>query len=264
VGGWLGYYFPDSLSRITAEAEYQVGGGFRLQGQFDSKFLTGGYTTMLVDPTLLQERYQSKVFFWRNENFRLRGYNYAYGKLNLRYRGIRLEPGLDYYLLSNYIYFDTDAIARQATGSFSVLRAGLGYRVQAGKFLANGQTYYTIQSRTDILRTPPFFATAQFQYEFLYAKALYVQAGIELNYKSSYYGDAYMPLTQQYYLQNRQRTEGYLLTNVYANFRVNRTRLFVKLTNATEGLFNQGYFAAPGFLQLRRAFAFGVDWYLFD
>lgn len=267
LGGWLGYYFPDSLSRLTAEAEYQIGGGFRLQGQFESKFLTAGYTAMLVEPTLLQERYQSKVFFWRN-NFKLRGYNHAYGKLNLRYRKIRLEPGLDYQLLSNYTYFDENAVARQAEGSFSVLRTGLGYQFEVGKFLTSGQAYYTIQSRTDILRTPPLFLNARLQYEFLYAKVLYIQAGIDLHYKSPYYADAYMPLTQQFYIQNRQRVEGYVLADLYANLRVNRTRLFIKLTNATQGLFPQvlepGYFVAPDYLQLRRGFAFGVDWYLFD
>ncbi|GAB3544538.1 putative porin [Spirosoma fluminis] len=263
LGGWLGYYFPDSLSQVTAEAEYQVGGGFRLQGQFDSKFLTAGYTAMLVQPTLLQERYQSMIYFWRND-FKLRGYNYAYGKLNLRYKKLRIEPGIDYYLLSNYTYFDTNAVARQASGSFSVLRTGLGYHLQLGKFLVSGQAYYTVQSRSDILRTPPFFMNTRLQYEFLYAKVLYIQAGIDLHYKSPYYADAYMPVTQQFHLQNRQRVEGYVLADLYANLRVNRTRLFVKLTHANEGVFAPGYFVAPDFLQMRRGFAFGVDWYLFD
>lgn len=263
VGGWLGYYFPDSLSQVTAELEYQLGGGYRLQGQFDSKFLTAGYSSMFVNPTLLQERYQSFIFLWRN-NFSLRGYNHAYGKLNLRYKQLRIEPGLDYYLLSNYTYFDTAAIARQDAGSFSVLRTGLGYQFQVGKFLLAGQAYYTVQSRTDVLRTPPFFMNARLQYEFLYAKVLYIQAGIDLHYKSPYYADAYMPLTQQFFLQNRQKVEGYVLADLYANLRVNRTRLFVKLTHANQGLFAPGYFVAPDFLQVRRGFAFGVDWYLFD
>ncbi|MBD2754425.1 putative porin [Spirosoma validum] len=263
VGGWLGYYFPDSLSQITAELEYQVGGGYRLQGQFDSKFLTAGYSSMFINPTLLQERYQSMIFQWRN-NFSLRGYNHAFGKLNLRYKNLRLEPGLDYYLLSNYTYFDTEAVARQDPGSFSVLRTGLGYHIPFGKFSLAGQAYYTVQSRSDVLRTPPFFANARLQYEFLYAKVLYIQTGIDLHYKSPYYADAYMPVTQQFYLQNNQRVEGYVLADVYANLRINRTRLFVKLTHANQGVFAPGYYVAPDFLLVRRGFAFGVDWYLFD
>ena len=74
-----------------------------------------------------------------------------------------------------------------------------------------------------------------------------------------------MPVTQQFYLQNRQRVEGYLLADLYANLRVNRTRLFLKMTHANQGLLQTpGYFVAPDFLQMRRSFAFGVDWFLFD
>ena len=141
---------------------------------------------------------------------------------------------------------------------------GLDTTFNLGKFLLAGQGYYTVQSRTDVLRTPPFFINTRLQYEFLYAKVLYIQAGIDLHYKSSYYADAYMPVTQQFYLQNRQAVEGAVLADVYANLRVNRTRLFVKLTHANQGIFQPGYFVAPDFLQMRRGFAFGVDWYLFD
>ena len=263
VGGWVGYYFPDSLSQLTAELEYQVGGGYRLQGQLDSKLLTVGYSSLFVNPTLLQERFQSPIFFWRN-NFSLRGYNHAFGRLNLRYKQIRIEPVVDYYLLSNYIYFDEKAAPQQVNGSFSVLRTGVGYNFQLGKFTVSGLGYYTVQSRTDVLRTPPLFVNTKLQYEFLYAKVLYIQAGVDLHYKSAYYADAYMPVTQQFYLQNRQQVEGYVLADLYANLRVNRTRLFVKLTHANQGLFQPGYFVAPDYLQMRRGFAFGVDWYLFD
>jgi len=105
---------------------------------------------------------------------------------------------------------------------------------------------------------------ARFQYEVLYAKALYIQVGVDLHYKSPYYANAYMPITQQFYLQNNQQVEGYILADLYANLRVNRTRLFVKLTHANQGVLQPGYFVAPNYLQMRRGFAFGVDWYLFD
>ena len=93
---------------------------------------------------------------------------------------------------------------------------------------------------------------------------LYIQAGAELHYKSAYYADAYMPLTQQFYLQTRQKAEGYLLADVFANLRINRTRLFVKMSHVNQGILQSTYFVAPDYLGMRRSFAFGVDWYLFD
>ncbi|MVM34512.1 hypothetical protein GO755_31070 [Spirosoma sp. HMF4905] len=267
LGGWLGYYLPDSLSRVTAEAEFGANTKgnllYRIKGELESKFLTAGYSSISTNPTLMQERYQSMIFFWRN-NFSLPIYNHAYGKLNLHYKQLRIEPSLDYYLLSNYIYFDNKATPQQVDGSFSVLRTGLGYHFQFGKFLISGQGYYTVQSNTDVLHIPPFFMNTRLQYEFLYAKVLYIQTGIDLHYKSPYYADAYMPVTQQFYLQSTEKVEGAILADLYANLRINRTRLFVKLTHANQGLPQAGYFVAPGFLQMRRGFSFGVDWYLFD
>ncbi|MBD2704258.1 putative porin [Spirosoma sp. BT702] len=269
VGGWAGYYFPDSLSRFTAEAELGTRGSYRVQGQLESKFLTAGGSILQVEPTLLQERFQSKVYFWngvdKNSNpLTLRNYYHAYGKLNLGNNRIRLQPQLDYYLVKNFIYFDTAGVVTQEKAPLSIIRTGLGYHFQLGKFLIAGQGFYTVQSGPDVLRQPPFFMNTRIQFEFLYAKVLYIQTGVDLHYKSPYYADAYMPLTQQFYLQNRQMVEGYILADVYANLRINRTRLFVKLTHANQGVFQEGYFVAPDYLQLRRGFSFGVDWYLFD
>ena len=269
VGGWLGYYFPDSLSRLTAETELGAGGSYRIQGQLDSKFLTAGGAYLNVEPTLIQERFQSKVYIWPDATRGLgtlskRNYLYAYGKLNVRVKNLRLEPSLDYYLVKNYVYFDTDGNVQQERSPISIVRPGLGYHLQIGKFLVSGQAYYTAKEGPDVIRMPPVFVNTRIQYEFLYAKVLYIQTGVDLHYKSPYYADAYMPLTQQYHLQNRQQVEGYVLADLYANLRINRTRLFVKLTHANQGLITPGYFVAPDYLQMRRGFAFGVDWYLFD
>lgn len=268
VGGWLGYYFPDSLTRLTAEAELGVNTSgnvtYRLQGQLVSKWLTAGYSSIAASPTLLQEFYQAKVLNWENK-FSLPIFNHAYGKLNLRYKQFRLEPSLDYYLITNYIYFDEHAAAKQDVGSFFVTQPGIGYHLPFGRFSISGQAYYTFQSRDDVLRTPPVFVNTQLQYEFIYAKVLHIQTGIDLHYKSAYLANAYMPVTQQYYLQNKQTVEGCVLADLYANLRVNRTRLFVKVSHINQGfLQGPGYFVDPNYLQMRRAFSFGVDWYLFD
>jgi hypothetical protein len=184
--------------------------------------------------------------------------------LNIRIKNLRLEPSLDYYLVKNYVYFDTAGYVQQEKSPISIVRPGLGYHLQIGKFLISGQAYYTAKEGPDVIRMPPFFINTRIQYEFLYAKVLYIQTGVDLHYKSPYYADAYMPLTQQYHLQDRQQVEGYVLADLYANLRINRTRLFIKLTHANQGLITPGYFVAPDYLQMRRGFAFGVDWYLFD
>ena len=270
VGGWLGYYFPDSLSRLTAEGEYLVGtGAFRLNGQLESKLFTVGFTTMLAQPTLISQRFTSNHYQWDNRlgdrAFGLRGTQHAYGLLNVRYKDWTVSPGGDFWLLNNYVYFNQKAVPQQLATAFTLFRVGLAASYTRARFRVSTQLYYTpLNAGDDVLRIPTFFANARVQYDFIYAKVLHIQTGLELHYKSRFYGDAYMPVTQQYYLQDRQLVEGAVLADAFANMRVNRVRFFLKFSHVNQGLFEPGYFVAPGYLQLQRGLGFGVDWLLFD
>jgi len=263
LGLWLGYYFPDSLTRLTAEGEYLVGRDLRLEGQLETRFATVGYRSVFASPTLLQQRFESNNYSWAN-NFGLCGTQHAYGTLNLKYKTVQIQPGLDYFLLNNYVYFDEDARPQQLGSAFSMVRVGLGASAGKGRWKAQTQGYYTLISRSDIMRAPKLFVNARATYDFIFKKVLFIQTGVELHYKSSYFADAYMPLTQQFYLQNKQKVEGYVLADVFANFRINRTRLFVKMAHVNQGVLAPGYYVTPDYLAMRRSFAFGVDWYLFD
>jgi hypothetical protein len=269
VGGWLGYYFPDSLTRATAEIEYLLGRDFRLQGRLESRFLTAGYESVFASPTLIQTRYTSNIYQWNHtarlsSQFNLRGTQHAYGQLNVKLGKLILSPGLDYYLLTNYIYFDTVGVPRQLSSAFSIIRTGLGFQFTAGKFGASGQGYYTLLSRDDVLRIPALFANARIEYNFLLFKKLFVLAGIQFHYKSAYFADQYMPLTQQYHLQNETKLGDYIMAEPYANLRINRVRLFLKMAHGNQGLFDQVYYSAPYFRTINRSFSFGVHWPLFD
>lgn len=269
VGGWLGYYFPDSLTRATAEIEYLLGRDFRFQGRLESRLLTAGYESVFASPTLLQTRYISNSYQWDHtgrlaSQFDLRGTQHAYGQLNVKVGKLTLSPSLDYYLLTNYIYYDTAAVPQQLSSAFSILRTGLGLQFRAGKFTAVGQGYYTLVSNDDVLRIPALFANVRFEYNFLLFKKLYVLAGIQFHYKSAYYADQYMPLTQQYHLQNETKLGDYIMAEPFANFRINRVRLFVKMAHANQELFDQVYYSAPYFRTINRSLSFGVHWLLFD
>ncbi|MEZ0486532.1 putative porin [Fibrella aquatica] len=267
VGGWLGYYFPDSLSRLTGEAEYLVGtGAFRLNAQLESRLFTAGFTTMLAQPTLISQRFNSNHYQWNNLNqFGLRGTQHAYGTLNVKYKDWTVSPGADLWLLNNYVYFNQQAEPAQLSTAFTMFRVGLNATYTRARFRASTQLYYTpLNAGDDVLRIPTFFANGRIQYDFIYAKVLHIQTGLELHYKSAFYGDAYSPVSQQYYLQDRQLVEGALLADAFANMRVNRVRFFLKFSHVNQGLFQPGYFVSPGFLQLQRGFGFGVDWLLFD
>ncbi len=267
VGLWLAYYLKDSTQRATAEFEYLLGRDFKIKGEVVSKWFTAGYLSTFTSPTFLQLLYDSNNLRWSNST-RLVNSNNIYGQININTKSIRFSPRLDYHLINNYFYYDTAAIARQYTSAFSVVRIGGEAEFRPGKFQFLTHTYYTLVSNDAVLRIPRFFANFRASFDFVYAKVLYLQVGAELHYKSPYYADAYMPLTQQFHLQNRIKTEGVVYTEVFLNARINRVRLFVKMANAAQGTYqgalNAGYFSTPFYPVVGRTLGFGVNWPLFD
>ncbi len=267
VGLWLAYYLKDSAQRATAEFEYLLGRDFKIKGEVVSKWFKVGYLSTFTSPTFVQQLYDANHLRWTNSN-RLVNSNNIYGQINVNTKQLRLSPRLDYHLINNYFYYDTAAVARQYTSAFSVVRVGGEAEWRPGKFQFLTQTYYTLVSNNDILRIPRFFANFRATFDFVYAKVLFLQVGGEIHYKSAYYADAYMPLTQQFYLQNRLKTEGVVYTEIFLNARINRVRLFVKMANAAQGNYQgaliRGYFSTPFYPVVGRSLGFGVNWPLFD
>lgn len=264
VGLWLSYYLKDSTQHLIAEGEHLLGKDFRLKGELSTKWGKAGYQTSFWSPDLLTQTYVSNNLIWYNSDMKLTGANTIYGSIPLKTKYFEFVPEVQYHLISRYVYYDTEAIARQDNGSFSLLRIGTTAKMMAKKFNAQAQGYYTVSSNTSIIRIPSVFAAGQVTFDFLYMKELFVQLGIAASYRSSYLADAYMPVTQQFYLQNNFRVGSYVLADVFANLRIKRVRLVLKLSHANAGIGKPGYFTTPGYLGMNRTFNIGVSWPLFD
>lgn len=273
VGGWLNYYFPDS-SQFFVEAEYMPGGtnDYRIRAEYQSKLLTGGVYRINQSPTLIQQQFLSNHYNWNHtesatigDAFRNFSSDNIYGQLNVGLGRLLVQPSLHIANLDDYIYFDTLARPQQEKNSFRIVRMGLGLQYRLGNFQTVNQAYYTTTTNSGVMRIPALFANSRIAYNILFKKVLYIQVGVDLHYKSAYKADAYMPLSQQFHLQDKLELPGYLLADAFATFRVQRVRLFFKMSHVNEGLMRQpGYLAAPVFTGLPRAFAFGVSWLLFD
>ena len=113
---------------------------------------------------------------------------------------------------------------------------------------------------------PLTFINSRLAVDLLFRKKLFIQTGLDINYQSDYFGNAYMPVTQQFYLQDKQTIQGYAQVDVFADLRINRVRIFFKFAHANYRLplIKSNYYAAPGFAGMGRVLAFGVHWLLFD
>lgn len=262
LGLWLNYYFADS-TRLWAEGEYLLGKDYLLRGEYDGNRFRAGVTSALSSPTLVQQQFVSPLLSWDNRFLNVSSQSvWARGRFNLG--GVVLEPNVAYNLLKNYIFYNSRGLPEQTGVPVHIYRAGLEVAFHKGVFSTLSEVQLATTSGADVVRIPNLLANSRLAFDVLFKKVLYIQTGLELHYRTGYYADAYLPLTGQFYLQNTFRTPGFVVADAFADLRINRVRLFVKMANLTQGLFGSGFFPTPYYPAVPRAFGFGVNWLLFD
>ncbi len=266
LGLWLNQYFKDS-TRAFGEVEFTVKpffGNFRVNGEFQGKWLNVGGSYISTTPTLVQQKMLNNAFRWDSTFANLKVYN-AYAYTDLKFKQFTLKPSADISYISGYIYFDKNAFVQQSKPDIFIARIGLGVDYKWRKFSSANQIFIT-SSESKIITFPNTFINSRFAVDLLFRKKLFIQTGLEFNYQSGYNGNAYMPVTQQFFLQDKQEIQGYVQADVFADMRINRVRIFFKFAHANHRLplMGNGYYAAPGFAGMGRVLAFGVHWLLFD
>jgi hypothetical protein len=98
----------------------------------------------------------------------------------------------------------------------------------------------------------------------LFKGAATIEPGLNFFYNTAYYGNAYMPDTRSFYLQDQQKTGNYLYMDVFLNVRIQRARLFVMYSHFNAGWMGRNYFMVPQYPMPDGAFRFGVTWRFHD
>ena len=267
LGLWLNQYFKDS-TRAFGEAETSLDfNNFRINGEFQGRWLNVGGSYITTTPTLVQKKMLNNAFRWENSVTNNVASLNAYAYTNLKFKGFNFHPSAEINKISDFIYFDQDAFIQQNKTDILTYRAGLGIDYKWRRLSSINQLYLTAKTDdNDVMRIPSTFINSRVAVDLLFRKKLFIQAGVDINYQSEYKGNAFMPVTQQFYLQDKQTIQGYAQVDVFADMRINRVRIFFKFAhvNYRLPLIKSNYYAAPGFAGMGRVLAFGVHWLLFD
>lgn len=272
IGLWLNQYFKDS-TRVFGEAETSLDfANFRLNGEFQGKWLNVGGSYISTTPTLVQQKMLNNAFRWNTKLDNQKTTN-AYAYTNLKIKQLTLKPSADITLISDYIYFNKDAFVQQNKSDIFITRLGLGIDYRWRKLSTTNQIFVNLQEDVNkVMPMPTTFINSRIAVDLLFRKKLFIQTGVDINYQSGYQGYAFMPVTQQFHLQGNSQgqvpynIQGYAQADVFADMRINRVRVFFKFAHANYRLpvIKSNYYAAPGFAGMGRVFAFGVHWLLFD
>lgn len=182
-------------------------------------------------------------------------FSYLYRKLNI---------GIDYYNLNNYIYFNKTGPA-QTNKNIIVLAPYLYKKLMIYNFEIINKVVYQNVNHSEFIRVPEFVIYESVLYNFrLFHKNLIMQIGTDFWYNSKYYADSYIPAIRQFCIQNTKETDENISFDPFINIRVKRAKLFAKYQHVNYLFGNFKTYQAPYYPLQDAAFKFGVLWRFYD
>lgn len=178
----------------------------------------------------------------------------------------RFDIGVVYQTVKNLIYFNELAVPEQTPIGIQNISAFIHKDILLFKHLGiNAKYNYQSSSYQAIVSVPNHIINGALYYQGnLFKNALQLQIGFNAQYFSEFYGYAYMPMTNQYYVQTSKVVGNYPFVDFFLNARIKPVKIFIKIDHVTQGFMGNNYSLTPGYLQNDRAFKFGINWLFFD
>ena len=264
VGGQLRLFYGPAL--ISIDGEFQMTRDYQVSATAKLGPLQGKVARVLRSPSLIEQRVLSNHFQW-NKDFN----NSVTDRIEATYSGklgdrqfVRLTG--HYNAIKRHIYFNELAEPQQAAANQQLFGGELQHHIRFGPVHFENFVAYTNTSEAPLIRIPEWLVDSKVYFASnLFKSALFTQFGVQMYLPTEYRADAYMPVTQQFYLQDEFLIKTYPVIDVFLNADIKSLNIFLKMSHVNEGLMQDpGYFVTPYYPGMRRSFIFGVKWMFFD
>ncbi|TPE45796.1 putative porin [Pontibacter mangrovi] len=264
IGGNVRVFYKE-LAELTGQAVYQLAGDYRIKGMARLGGAYGSLERVLFSPTLMQQYILSNHYKW-NEDFGNIVIDRFEAGLHQKI-GKRQYLKLDAYYnnIKRWVYFNQDAEPAQANTNQRFWGGSLEHRIFFGPLHFDNVVSYNNTDEASTIRMPDWLVESKLYLQGpLFKNALYMQIGVQGTYATGYEAYGYMPVTQQFYLQNGFMVQDYPVLDLFLNADIKTVNLFLKLSHANLGLGEPVYFLTPLYPAMRRSFVFGLKWRFFD
>ena len=225
--------------------------------------LRGGLNYYLNEASLKILNYTSNHFKWTNTSFKKQ--SIAGANISFKLKKIDLDFELESKFLNNTFYFDTLAIANQNRESLSITSFSIGKDYKILNFYFRSVLKYQMTSDEFLFPLPEFLARQIVYYQkYIFKKALKVQFGFGISYSSDYFGYAYMPAINEFYVQGKTTIGDYPQFDIFINTQLKRAQIFLKYEHINAGSNLNKAYTVPGYPLLNKSLKFGVSWNMFD
>jgi hypothetical protein len=173
----------------------------------------------------------------------------------------------EYYLFTNYTYFNSLYTSIQSSSVFNVLHISAQKIISVSKHF-NWYLEGNLQQTTGNppVNIPLVLARSRFAFEGNFFKNLFLSTGIEVRYYTPYKTPVYSPLNGQFYFQDSITISTKPDVNIYLNFRIKSFKAFVRLENLdtinpSDGFsFTKYNYVAPLYPSRALWFRIGIWW----
>lgn len=244
-------------------------GNFRLEGTAGGFFKLWKDSISLVangfvrndNPSYFLQHYNSNHFRWDNDFANIYR-THVGGAFSIPTRLFSLNVSVEN--ITNYIYFDSNALPTQYSGNIQILAANLKQDFHVGKFALENNVVYQLSSQPGLLPLPDLALYHNLYYDDIWFKVLSMQIGVNVRYHTAYYAPAYMPATGQFYSQSKILIGNYPVFNAYLNFHLKRTRFFVEYYHVNNLFMKGAYYSMPNYPIDPTIMKMGVSWNFYD
>ncbi len=261
---------PEKLISLGINS-YKVFGGYNNKDMGVHAFSMINFSDSIVSDNYIQlyAGYTENETSWLNKHLYTNHFKWDndFKKTKTLSTGINwtyktLSADLNYAIVDNLVYYDTLILPQQYASTANILSISVCKNFKYRNWsLDNMIIYQKIIKGDSVIRYPEFILNHSLYYNGNFFKgALLSQFGIDINYNSSYYADAYIPGIRTFYLQNTNEIGNYPYFDVFLNFKIKRVRFFLKYQHVSQGLFGYKYYTTPYYPLQDRALKFGLSW----
>jgi len=168
-------------------------------------------------------------------------------------------------LLGNFIYLDNMAMPAKADKNILVTSFRMEKKFSWGGFNHIHKLILQKVNHEVYLQLPLLaYGNTSYYENAFFKNVLKFQIGFDFYVNTSYYADAFMPATGMFYRQDNTKLGEYPFLDGFFNWKVKRTRFFLKYTNALAGLAGHNYFTSFGYPMNPGSLKFGLSWTFYD
>lgn len=248
---------------------------YRFTGEIESKWFDAKLTQMQYAPGFVEQAYRGSHDQWNN-NFENISSTQLGGSLRYKSKIISVSPGVTFTTLDKYVFFkqvtDNDTLQRvlpvQSAGRQTIFSPQVNVSLTFFRHITlSGQAIYTqmLENSDNAIAIPELMVNGQLSYANIFFNGnLDLHAGVDVHYRSAYFGPGYDPAIRQFYIQDEFEVPVAPVVDIFINAKIKRGRVFFKYHNLLQAFTQQGYMPTPFYPGQPNTFDFGFDWSFYD